>query len=224
MSELYHALGDTDYGEVLYENVRFSRFKPDWLENWMWCEMLGQDVNNYEHMEYTAGITAWYIYEAERLGTPFSKDDQDLLITTAFVHDFAEAIDGDIPDPEKKNDDAEKSQERRSFEAVASSVTDDPEGLANYVLPVIQGSHRLSRDFRAIEIIGYNETGEQAGYLASHMGEIQYKYDFDLRHLSDLFFNLRRLNEEVVSSCIDKLGTQFNDLPVVREYLNRYGS
>lgn len=223
MSELYHALGNTDYGDTLRDNIRFGSFKPDFLENWQWAEILGQDVNNLEHMEHTAGLTAWYIFEADRLGVPFSQVDQDILMTTAYTHDFAEAIDGDVPDPLKKTDDDTKRQERNSFYLVASAVTDYPDNLTELVMDVTQGRHRLSRDFRAIEIIGYIETGKKAGEVAHRMGEIQHKYDFDLPHLRKLYLSLLHLHDAVIAKDLTKLEKDFSDLPVVRSYLDGQG-
>lgn len=219
MSELYAALGDTEYGQTLQDNIRFGSFKPQWLENWAWTEMLGPDVNNLEHMEHTAVLTGWYLLEAERLGYPFSDEDEAILMTTAYTHDFAEAIDGDISDPLKKHDDEAYDKERASFEAVASSVTDNPEELTTLVMSVTQGRHRLSRDFRAIEIIGYIETARQAGLLAENMGAIQKKYGLEIWQLRDLFNSFVNLHTEVMNKDPARLA-EFGDLPVVRSYLD----
>lgn len=219
MSDLHESLFTTEYGEILSQNVRFGRFKPEWLPNQVWVELLGDDVDNYKHMEYTASLTSWYIGEAARLEEPFSEDDADLLMLTAWTHDFAEAIDGDVPDPEKVDSLDVREQERRSFIEVASKVTEDPVKLANTVLPVIQGEHPLSRHFRAIEIIGYMETGKRAIRALKGMGELQHTYGYDFEQLHEIYHNLQSLGNEVIEVDTRRLKRDYPDFPVVRSYL-----
>lgn len=220
MSEQYYkALADTEYGEVLQNNVRFGRFKPSWLANELWVDMLGADVNNYEHMEYTAGITAWYIYEAERLGEPFSRENQSTLMMTAWTHDFAEAIDGDVPDPHKVHTEEQYEKERQSFLRVARSVCSTPELMGVVVFPVLYGDIDLARHFRAIEIIGYAETAMKAGTYADRVRMFKKLYDFTPNEIKDVHIALGGLYREVLPSAIRQL-QEFKDLPVVRAYLD----
>ena len=219
MSDFFESLQQTEHGETLANNIRFGRFKPDFLPNEVWVELLGDDVDNLKHMEYTAELTNWYIRQAWKLEEPFSLEDEHLLMTTAWVHDFAEAIDGDIPDPFKVDDEDTKATERRSFLTVASTVTDDPEGLADYVLPVMQGTHRLSRHFRAIEIIGYMETGRRALRASHGMGELQHTYGYTYEELHLIHQSLVSLGTEVIESDTKRLAELFPDFPVVMEYL-----
>ena len=198
MSDIHASLGETEYGQTLSDNVRFGRFKPDEIPNQEWIEALGPDVDNYKHMEYTANLAAWYIYEADRLGVPLSEEDQKLLILTAYVHDFAEAIDGDVPDPYKDHSDDAKAKEKRSFITVARTVVEDPEALGALVFPVMYGGSPLARDFRAIEIIGYAETAKQAGKVT---GEAYGK-----------------LYDEVLPNSLAML-EEYKDLKVVNNYL-----
>lgn len=218
MSEIYSALGDTEYGQILQGNVRFERFKPDCITNEVWVDVLGDDVNNLRHMQHTANITAWYIFEAESLGVPFTEEEQDLLMTTAFVHDFAEAIDGDVADPDKVDSDEVRDRELRSFVEVASSVTQYPELLADRVLPVMQGTHPLSRHFRAIEHIGYDQTAWEADYQSHQMGRIQRKHELSFPALHDLYHALRTLHEVVHPASLRDLAS-FADLPVIEKYI-----
>lgn len=219
MSDFYESLKQTEYGETLSSNVRFGRFKPETLENHVWVDILGADVDNLEHMEWTAGIASWYVYEAERLGSPLSEEDKDTLITTAWVHDFAEAIDGDIPDPYKDHTEDAKAKEKRSFIQVASSITDDPEKLGEKVFPVMYGTGELARHFRAIELIGYNETALRAGIECHHLGYVQEMYGVPVSDLRLTFMALVRLHDEVSPSARKSLEA-FIDLPVVEEYLH----
>lgn len=220
MSDIYESLRYTEYGETLNNNIRFGRFKPDWLDNQVWVELLGMDVNNYEHMQYTAGLTTWYIQTAEEIGYPFPEEDAARLLTTAWVHDFAEAIDGDVPDPFKKDDEDTLATERRSFIKVASLVAEDPEELADFVFPVLHGSNYLSRHFRAIELMGYMETGLRALRSAHSMGELEHTYGFSHAELREIWQSLTTLGNEVVASETTRLPRDFWDLPVVQVYMN----
>jgi hypothetical protein len=117
---------------------------------------------------------------------------------TAWTHDFAEAIDGDIPDPDKDHSDDAKGKEKRSFLTVMGSVFNYPEEVGYEVFPVMYGKGELARHFRAIEIIGYTETAKRA---ASVNGEAYQK-----------------LYKDVYPNAIEQL-REFSNLPVVAEYL-----
>jgi hypothetical protein len=218
--QIYKSLANNEYGHTLNNEVRFGRFKPDFITNAQWVEMLGQDVNNLEHMEFTAGLTAWYIYRAKELGDPFTKEQENTLMTTAWTHDFAEAIDGDVADPDKDHSSESKRLERLSFFTVAKSV--DAGHLTNLVMDVTQGKHELSRHFRAIEVIGYATTGERAGEVMVDIENWKDWYGLTDDQANALFNNLEWLNNEVVSSAIENLHDNYRDLPVVEDFLN-YG-
>ncbi len=218
-SELYGLLGDTEYGQILQDNVRFGRFKPDCIPNEVWVDALGADVNNFQHMQNTAEITAWYIFQAEKLGAPMDRLDQSVLMMTAWTHDFAEAIDGDIPDPDKDHSQDAKEAEKQSWLTVMGSIVPAPELIGNVVFPVLHGESPLARDFRAIELIGYNETALRAVEQAHNLGELQMKHELSIPQLRALYGELVRLYDEVHPSCLQSLEA-FRDLPVIEEYLN----
>lgn len=216
--QLYRDLGQNEYGQILQDNVRFGRFKPDDIDNETWVHVLGKDVNNLEHMEHTAGITAWYIFESERLGYPMRREDQATLMMTAWTHDFAEAIDGDIPDPHKVHSEEEHAKERRSWLRVMGSVSSTPELMGVAIFPVMFGEVDIARDFRAIEVIGYHDTALKAREQAHAMELDKKAPDQITPEEASLYLALVKLYIEVAPNSVKQL-KQFKDLPVVAEYL-----
>src|SRR5690348_9689172 len=103
--ELYSTFAESHYGETLEAKTRFDVFKPDWATTELWCDVLGDDVNNLRHMAHTARIA-----EAFAQGEDLSTDTTDLLLKTAATHDWGEAIIGDIPLPDKTDDDEAKEE------------------------------------------------------------------------------------------------------------------
>lgn len=217
MSEIYADLEQTFYGQELEANVRFGTFKPDFVTNEEWCEMLGDDVNNYRHMEFTAGITAWYIEQSELLGHPFTQEEQDTLMLTAYTHDFAEAIDGDVPDPEKDTSEQAKALERFSHFAVAQYVA--AEDTTDLVMDVTQGKHDLSDHFRAIEVIGYLTSGIKAGDVMMEINKWRRHFGYTGTQADILFMHLDRMNDEVVTIETARLFEKFYQLPVVNKMM-----
>lgn len=222
MSEkLYLALENTEYGKTLQNNARWSQFKPDWLAVNQWEYILGPDVNNYAHMGYMADLTDDYIKSAERLGSGFTKFDAQLLRDVAYIHDFAEAIDGDTPDPEKKFDKQAHEQERRSMIKVLGAVCvsgAEARDVAEKVLPVMQGRHFLSHHWRAIELIGYTETTRIAGIKATEMLELREALWLTPDQESELQANLEYMATNVHEINLREL-ERFSFIPMVREYL-----
>lgn len=220
MSDLYIELGHNEYGIKLENEVRYGSYKPENISNDVWTSVLGPDVNNYYHMEYTAGIAAWYIEESERLGEPFSKEEQELLMLTAYTHDFSEAIIGDIPQPEKTGSLQEQVEETMAHLAVMESVTPHPYVLSRPVLDVMQDRDPLSRHFQAIEFIGYHETGYRAGQEKHRTSEWGRHHGLSPIQELDLARTLDKLHTEVQGGSFMHLLQNMNDLPVINSYIH----
>lgn len=222
MSEqLYTALEHTEYGKTLQNNARWGQFKPAWLAVNQWEYILGPDVNNYAHMGYMADLTQDYIDSAKRLGCSFMNFDAELLLDTAYIHDFAEAIDGDVPDPEKKFNKQAHEQERRSLIQVLGAVTvsaAEAKDVAEKVLPVMQGRHFLSHHWRAIELIGYTETTRKAGIRVQEMSELREGLWLTPDQESELQAKLEYMANEVHAINLRELD-RFSFIPMVKEYL-----
>jgi len=220
MKQYWEALGDNHYGEVLKNNVRFESFKPDIVTNGDWEYLLGDDVNQYRHMDHTATITSDYIAEHNRISRPLTWLDAYELLQCAWTHDFAEAIDGDVPDPEKDTSIEAQRLERLSFFTVAQSI--NAQHLTEGVMDITQGRHRMSRHFRAIELFGYHQTAKRAQDEATNLVHRRPVIDFALPKKRMLtILGLNQLHDEVAPKAIAGLQNNFSDLPAVASYLRR---
>ena len=215
MRELYENLRNTEYGQTLESNVRWGTFKPEWMTSGAWERLLGPDVNNYRHMKFMAGLTDEYLSEAEQSNFGFTEEDADLLKATAWVHDFAEAIDGDIPDPLKEHTVQAYEAERKSLITVLGSVTESPEEVADLVIPVMQGRSELSVHWRCIEQLGYLKTTDRAGVQADRMNDVQQEFNLTFTQAQELQSQLVKMNLQT-GTLIRKELEQFNWIPMVR--------
>jgi 5'-deoxynucleotidase YfbR-like HD superfamily hydrolase len=220
MRPLYERLAETEYGETLLSAHRWGRFKPEWMPVEDWEHILGPDVNNYKHMGYMAGLTENYLERAEAHKFDFVDEEPGFLIATAYVHDFAEAIDGDVPDPEKVHTVEAYEQERNSFIKVLSSVTSDPETISDIVLPIMQGRSMLSAHWRAIELIGYTETTIKAKEQVKNLDQIQKDLGYNFTQTLELYQKLMTMSTQGHGMNIASL-RKFEWIPMVKEYLEK---
>lgn len=221
VSDLYEALEHTEYGQTLLEQSRFGSFKPEWLPHEQWENILGADVNNYYHQASMAALTGWYIEESWHLGDAVGADNEHALLVTAYVHDFAEAIDGDTPDPQKTHTEADMQRERDSLIQVLSSVTPEAEEVADMVLPIMQRTDPLGERWRAIEIMGYCETAIKAGDELANIQTYANHYAWSNEQRDEVEHSLGRLNREVFWSSTSQL-QEFADQPVIARYLAEF--
>lgn len=213
--KLYTDLRQNEYGQALESNVRWGTFKPEWMSNGAWERLLGPDVNNYRHMRFMVGVTNEYLLEAENYDFGFTEEESDLLIATAYVHDFAEAIDGDIPDPEKVHTVQAYEAERASFIKVLGSVTDNPEEVSDLILPIMQGRSMLSVHWRCIEQLGYLKTTDRAGVQADRMNDVQEEFELSYRQAQELESQLVKMNLQA-GTAIRKDLEKFEWIPMVK--------
>ena len=218
MSDFWIELAETEHGEQLMNQARFDSYRPEEVETDEWIQVLGNDVCNYHHMQHTAELTQWYMDESKALGQPFADEERELLELTAWTHDFSESLLGDVPDPEKKNDMFEQAEEYMAHVAVMSSVTDFPYVISRPVLDVMQGRDRVSKDWRAIEMIGYHQTAVKAGEEAAYISDWQVALGLEFKTARKLYHHLVQMHDEVAPRVLEGL-EEFADLPVVSKYL-----
>jgi hypothetical protein len=135
-------------------------------------ELLGADVNNLTHLTLTYGLTQDFIRVAEKLQPGYLDDeDEELLQIAALIHDWAEAIVGDISFGDKTA--TNEVEEQAAFAAhLAEFYTGDATELINKARTEIvfdhAGENKLSRVFNAIERVGYLRTALRAsGHVAN---------------------------------------------------------
>jgi cytochrome c1 len=138
------------------------------MPNDEWERLLGRDVNNLEHMSLTHGIAVAFIrFSEQHQPDLLSEEEKESLLLTAVIHDWGEAIRGDVSYSDKTNE--EESQEQRDFMTVVNSV-----GHASFTKEEIlrakeiafdhEGS-KLGKMFFAIEQLGYMRTAIKAARI-----------------------------------------------------------
>lgn len=169
-------------------------------------------------MASMAALTGWYIEESWHLGDAIGADAEHMLLVTAYIHDFAEAIDGDVPDPQKTHSEADMQRERASLIQVLSTLTPEAEEIADMVLPIMQRTDPLGERWRAIEIMGYCETAIKAGQELANIQTYANHYAWSDTQRDEVAQGLGRMNREVFWASTSQLH-EFADQPVIARYL-----
>lgn len=164
--EIHELFANSPYGERLSHGMRYGLYKPEELSNEEWVRILGPDINNLEHLKTTFEMTKNFIYRARHShpewqgqGINFNRDEEKLLYLTALIHDWGEAVVGDIQWHRKTDKDRQKE-----FEILKGLI----EELCRYKFKdsILEKMHqaadiafdrheKLSQAFNAIEHIGY---------------------------------------------------------------------
>ena len=161
---------ESEYGQTLGANIRYGKYKPEEMTNEAWVELLGRDVSNLQHLSLTRGIaTAFVRHSTEHQPELLTADEGQMLELTAQVHDWGEALTGDISYGDKNADDDEI--EKDAFEIVASRLyADEPEKLEQLKqardIALTHEGGKLNEIFFAIECLGYFRTALRASELA----------------------------------------------------------
>ncbi len=168
--EIHTSFASTEFGKILAGRIRYEKYRPDGVTNDRWRELLGADVNNLSHLTLTYGLTRSFV---RRLRTSqaelLNPHEETVLQTAALIHDWAEAIVGDVSFGDKTTDD--DAVERASFEAnLAKFYSGNATELIDEARQDIIFDHtsKLGKMFNAIERVGYLRTALRASaYLES---------------------------------------------------------
>lgn len=197
--QLYKAIVSSKYGQILAQNIRFGRFKPDTIKAFTWEKILGPDVNNLRHMWFTKKLTDVFISYSPK--KQFSQRDVHLLRLTATFHDLAESIVGDIP----------KVHKQLSDEQLEKTTLLDLVHLLTKIEPIFNQSEsdifysiehilfppsptQLSQAFAAVEYLGYLHTACTAKNITT------------LRSRKNAtFLQLKQLADEVIPNSLKQL-------------------
>lgn len=170
LDEIYELFADSPYGEVLRQRVRYGAYKPGELSNGEWVKILGPDVNNLEHLKTSLAVAQDFVYRARdphpewRPGAEkikFARGEEELLCLTAIIHDWGEAVVGDILWHRKTSDiDAEKefAALNRIIEELCRPRYEKLLMEKIYLaadIAFLKGDSVLNQAFNAIEHIGY---------------------------------------------------------------------
>lgn len=165
--ELHREFSSTQHGQVLAEQVRYERYKPDAVSNERWVDLLGADVNNLAHMHLTWGLTRDMI-RGLRISHPGMLDErQELLLEIgAIIHDRGEAIVTDITYSDKTAKD--EALEQDVLISMVGASHDLVREAAETVVFDREGNSELGNIFNTIERVGYVRTALRA---ARHVHE-----------------------------------------------------
>lgn len=203
---LHESFGKSDEGKEMKTRVRYALYKPANVSNEEWERLLGADVNNFEHLRLTYGLTRVFLL---RDLENFSLDQANVLLLTAIVHDWAEAITLDITADKKTAEDEEKEAlvTKELFDLFFSEAEDVV--LPNEVHKVIfDKEHELFPVFNAVERIGYMRTAINAWKARNRGGE-------------NISVNLEWLIGNVLGNQIPALLNYSARFPQVLEYIDR---
>lgn len=166
--DIHNSFALTDSGRALSEMVRYEKYKSADITNDEWVKLLGSDVNNLSHLHLTYGLTRAFIKNAALTQPDFlNEEEQKVLQVAALIHDWAEAIVGDISYDDKTADDVDAEQ--AAFEAnVAAFYKGDAEDIIHIARTevIFNKDSKLGQIFNAIERVGYLRTALRAsGHL-----------------------------------------------------------
>lgn len=162
----------TDYGNILLDRSRWGSFKPSWMSDDQFEELIGVDVNNLKHIQLTFATARVFLAYCEQPDSvwegpvsedaQFTDDEKVVLLLCAITHDWGEAVVGDIAQPlkTKASEKKEFKELRRIAKEVSGSNTELYEKISESIQIVLVDSNtKLSRAFNAIEKVGYHRTG-----------------------------------------------------------------
>ncbi|MBP6994150.1 HD domain-containing protein [Candidatus Woesebacteria bacterium] len=170
-SDVHTIFKNANYGKKLAHSVRYDQYRPSSMTKEQWTRMLGADVNNLEHMRLTYGLTRQFIRycndapEGQTRELTFSHEEQEDLLLTAIVHDWGEAVVGDITFDKKT--DIDEAEEQTSIQRIISELFPETPDIRTRIHKVVTDvlpnrESKLGKAFNAIERIGYLRTGLNA--------------------------------------------------------------
>lgn len=212
---LYTTFSGSRYGQEMQTKTRFGVFQPESVDTELWCEVLGDDVNNLRHMAHTALL-------AERFASiqDLSTGDADRLLTVAYTHDWGEAIVGDIPMPDKTDND--EVAERFAYAKIARELIGIPHSLAltSEVWSVLSHEdEEMGDQFKTIEYLGYCTTALRAQRMGINIATGVYPVDIERAEKDRLVSGLMGLSTAVQVGNFGKLAEMGKRHKAVREIM-----
>lgn len=222
--EIHNMFAETKYGRKLQSNVRFHPFKPESMPNTEWQSLLGMDVNNLDHCLLSYVLTRSFLTSCQNFpqvwvgplnkDAVFSRSDQERLLFTATVHDWAESIVGDIPYNQKT--DADEAKELVILEGLIQAIlgnrrtNGDLKSLTEDVLETLKDKQsKTGKAFNAIERAGYVRTGIRAWQQIDRVDD----------PLADNFYHL---GKRVITANTSHLRSYAQIYPPMMTFLNHH--
>lgn len=161
--DIYDKFAKTEDGAEMAGKLRWDRYRPDNVSKEEWEKIFGADVNNLKHLKLTYGLTRAFISYSEAL--ELTEDEKEDLLLAAIIHDYAEAVVGDISYEHKTEDDetAEYEALKRQLRNLYGNDQELLDRAVRVLDTVIRDRNtRLGMVFNAIERVGYVRTGLKA--------------------------------------------------------------
>lgn len=190
-NNIFTKFSKTEYGKILKSNIRFSFFKPKNIPLKVWEDALGKDVSNLYHLYVSLQITRSFLYHCNyptytwnrkiSREAKFTVEEQKILLFTSVIHDWAEAVIGDIDLTIKKETDEDKELiilKQMVYEILGKGKDyKELNYLTENATSILKDkTSKLGRAFNAIEKIGYLRTGMKAWYQSRRIeGELNKK-------------------------------------------------
>ncbi len=164
--DIHRIFSATEHGQTLAGQVRYDRYKPAEVSNERWIEILGADVNNLSHLPLTLGLTRDMIRNLHIHQPDFLDEcEEQMLCTAAIVHDWAEAVVGDITYSEKTEQD--ETEEKSQLLAMLDQFGVHGSGVQEFIKQasdevVFSPESKLGLVFNSVERVGYMRTALRA--------------------------------------------------------------
>lgn len=169
----FNALRDSRYGDMLKNNPpRFGRWAFE--DNQRFIKLLGHDVDPLKHGLHQAYEVAIPFIEAQNNSPwhkPFTPAEAKILFLGNILHDAHEGVTGDVALPDKTlASDMEEQLINMTVVAEILGLSQDDPFLKHYESVVwdLEGWSHAGRAFKAIEAVGYVETGLKAWAARNH--------------------------------------------------------
>lgn len=183
---LHETYSATNYGQKLSGESRFGRYKPADFTTAQWTATVGPDVNNLEHMRVAYRLSRAFI--GSHLGVQERQNDitvsnglfnevshQENFMLTAVVHDWGEAVTGDIWWDRKTK--ADEEEELEILCQMADELMGDIPGMGERIRDVCRNilcdkGTKLGRAFNALEHWGYVRSALRAWRVSQDIPEL----------------------------------------------------
>lgn len=216
--EVHGMFRATQYGDILLDRSRWGSFKPSWMSDEQFEELIGVDVNNLKHIQLTFATARVFLAYCDNPDSvwkgsvpddaQFTDDEKAVLLLCAITHDWGEASVGDTAQPNKT-----KKSELKEFKEllrIANETTLSTHGafgtLFRYTEPLLR--HSPSKFYHAF----YDKLSNIVGGDSELFGKIYESTNVTLLH-SDT-----RLAKAF--NAIEKVGYQRSGLIGWRESAN----
>lgn len=215
--KILQIFADSKYGAKLKGELRYDRYRPPALPKDEWQKLLGADVNNLKHLDLTYGLARQFLIHLQNSGKEkLSGEERETILLAAIIHDWGEAIIGDIT-YEKKT----RSDEENEYRQIAGIINDiflkDHPQLASQLngalsRVIIEEGSKLGKIFGAIERVGFYRTALKAWQDSQNaFGD------------ADLKLRLEWLTQNVFSNITTDMTADAEAYPPVDTFLEKNG-